>query len=44
MNSPINDGEYLNRFQDIVVEHRDRNKKERKNTKNGTFMTAHFCV
>ena len=26
----VNDGEYLNHFQDIVVEHRGLNKKERK--------------
>ena len=39
------DGKYLNRFRDIVVEHRGLNKKEiQKNTKNGTFMTARFCV
>ena len=31
----------LNSFRDIVVEHSGLNKK---NTKNGTFMTAHFRV
>ena len=36
----LNDGEYLNRLRDIVVEHSGRNKNE----KNGTFATAHFCV
>ena len=30
----------LNRLRDIVVERSGRNK----NTKNGTFATAHFCV
>ena len=35
-----NDGEYLNSWRDIVVEHSGRNK----NAKNGTFATAHFCV
>ena len=33
----LNDGEYLNRLRDIVVEHSGLNKKERKNKKNGTF-------
>ena len=38
-------GKYLNRFRDIIVEHRGLIKQERnKNTKNGTFMTAHFCA
>ena len=31
----------VTRLRDIVVEHSGRNKK---NEKNGTFPTAHFCV
>ena len=34
----INDGKYLNRFRDIIVELCGLNKNE----KNGTFATAHF--
>ena len=36
--------EYLNCFQDIVVEHCGVKKERKKNEKNGIFTTAHFRV
>ena len=38
------DGEYLNRLRDIIVEKLKAERRRKKNTKNGTSMTAHFRV